>query len=132
MRARPTDSGFTLLEVLVALVVAGMIAAVLLPGLTFAEKRERQAVARIEALAFAESQLRLLQLQPLDAATEQQGQTVRWRWSARLVLEPIERPERQPARLPHNTVAVSELGAEEPLATLSLDHVVATRPPTAN
>lgn len=122
------DTGFTLIEVLAALVVAGLIAAVLLPGLNFAAKRERDAVERIEAFTFAEAQLQQLALEPIGSPTDHQGRTARWHWSARLVLEPAARSERLPARLRHIRITVSALPSLDPIATLSLDHIVATHP----
>lgn len=121
------DAGFTLVEVLVAFAVAGLVAATILPALHMARSREGEARLRLEATAFGAATLEELALQPIDAPAEATGQSGRWRWRAELALEPVANARRQPLRLRHATIVVSDDRGRLQDVTLALDHLVAAR-----
>lgn len=119
------ESGFTLIEVIVALVVVALGAVTILPALHYAERRERMATARLEGLQVARARLELLTLEPTGDTLRRSGQDGRWRWTEEIAPLPALRPQ-LPAQLRELAVTVTAVGSTEPAARLSVRQVVPT------
>jgi len=83
------DCGFTLLEVLVAMVIAAAMSAVLLETALTGVRTVRDAGAYETAAALARSHLALLGRDPADDAADQHGADGPFDWSVRITPEAV-------------------------------------------
>ena len=96
---RRRDSGFTLIEVIVALLILAAIATVLFSQIyLFAGRRERAAEERVMA-GVALNVVEELKLEPPGARGHYVGTALGTRWEADLAFEPGDKPGFTPLRL---------------------------------
>lgn len=93
------DAGFTLIEVLVAFVVAALVMTAMVSGLAMARHRQQADVERAEMQALADRLLRQAALEPLDAPLQRRGEEGAWTWEWVTALQPVPDGEEAGPRL---------------------------------
>lgn len=124
---REREAGYSLVEVLVALAVTGLVLAALLPALHLARSRAVLAEERQLAVLFARSQMELLKLKPRTTAGRIDGYDPPWAWSAEVRMEPP--PPRATVQLRSIRLSVGHETLDHPLLTVETKQIVPVTAP---
>ena len=123
------QTGFTLIEVVVAFAIFAMTIGALYESFTGALRREAQAQEREQALLVAQSVLEQLRVRPGPWSTEDSG-TVSggWRWRAQVAPFDKTQNEHSPWRAFAVTLNVARQGSDTRETTLRSVELVRSRP----
>lgn len=116
-----SQTGFSLLEVLVALAIAAMVAGVALPAVWQSMARQQDANVRLMAFDLANSKLQEFSAvsQRKDVPTEGTVNGLHWRVAAGSAVEPVGAGLVAAISLENFQVEVAGIGETEPLVSLS-------------